>query len=108
MNYFLNKNLNSYTTIELSYQDFVTDLVIQLLYSLKFVYNGDKCRILVDGGFSKNSIFMNCLALSFPNSEIFGAEVAQASSLGAALAIHESWNEREVPADLIQLIAFKG
>lgn len=105
---FLNKNLNSYTTIELSYQDFVTDLVIQLLYSLKFVYNGDKCRILVDGGFSKNSIFMNCLALAFPNSEIFGAEVAQASSLGAALAIHESWNEREVPADLIQLIAFKG
>ena len=105
---FFIKDLNSYTTIELSYQDFVTDLVIQLLYSLKFVYNGDRCRILVDGGFSKNSIFMNCLALAFPNSEIYGAEVAQASSLGAALAIHESWNKREVPADLIQLIAFKG
>ena len=105
---FLSKDLNSYATIELAYQDFVTDLVIQLMYSLQWVYQGEACKILVDGGFSKNDIFMNCLAIAFPSSEVFGAEVAQASSLGAALAIHESWNEQEVPADLIQLIRYLG
>ncbi len=106
---FVKKDLNSFKTIELAYQDFVTDLVIQLLYSLNWVYDGSpEYRILVDGGFSKNDIFMNCLAMAFPASELYGAEVAQASSLGAALAIHESWNEKEVPSNLIQLIRYLG
>lgn len=105
---FLAKDLSSFATIELAYQDFVTDLVIQLLYSLHWVYQGEPCKILVDGGFSKNDIFMNCLAIAFPSSEIYGAEVAQASSLGAALAIHESWNTQEIPTDLIQLIRYLG
>ncbi len=106
---FLEKDLKSYASVEWAYQDFMTDLAIQFLYSLKWVYKGEpNTKILVDGGFSKNDIFMKCLALAFPGSQVFGAEVAQASSLGAALAIHESWNEKEVPTDLIQLIRFLG
>lgn len=106
---FMSKELSAYSSIEKAYQDFMTDLVIQFLYSLQWVYKGTpNFNILVDGGFSKNDIFMNCLAIAFPNSAIYGAEVAQASSLGAALAIHESWNERVVPTDLIQLIRYLG
>lgn len=106
---FLSKKLTSHTNVEEAYRDFMTDLVIQLLYSLHWVYNGDAdYKILVDGGFSKNDIFMNCLAMAFPAVEVYGAEVAQASSLGAALAIHESWNAQAIPNDLIQLRRFKG
>lgn len=106
---FMSKDLSTYSFIDIAYQDFMTDLVIQFLYSLQWVYQGTpNFNILVDGGFSKNDIFMNCLAIAFPQSAIYGAEIAQASSLGAALAIHESWNEREVPSDLIQLIRYLG
>jgi sugar (pentulose or hexulose) kinase len=60
-------------------------------------------RIFVDGGFSKNSIYMHLLAAAFPDVEVFAAGVAQASSLGAALAIHKHWNKKPVPADLIEM-----
>lgn len=60
-------------------------------------------RIFVDGGFSGNALYMNLLATHFPEKEVCAAEVAQATALGAALAIHSAWNERPVPGDLIGL-----
>jgi hypothetical protein len=43
------------------------------------------------------------LTLSFTGIEVFAASVAQASSLGAALAIHKSWNTHAVPKNLVKL-----
>ena len=60
-------------------------------------------RIFVDGGFSKNPIYMNLLARQFPDMEIFAASVAQATAIGAALAIHQHWNTQAVPSHLIDL-----
>jgi sugar (pentulose or hexulose) kinase len=60
-------------------------------------------RIFVDGGFSKNSVFMNLLAAAFPQMEVFAASMAQASAVGAALNIHHKWNTGEIPSDIIQL-----
>jgi glycerol kinase len=57
----------------------------------------------VDGGFGKNEIYMNLLAKAFPDMEIYAASVAQATSLGAALAIHQDWNTQELPLNLIEL-----
>ena len=65
-------------------------------------------RIFVDGGFSKNSIYMNLLALYFSDIEIFAASMAQASALGAALAIHHAWNKKPLPNDIIQLTYFSS
>ena len=60
-------------------------------------------NIYVDGGFSKNQIFMNLLSLQYPDLEVFGAEVAQASALGAALILHDKWNNNSIPKNLITL-----
>jgi sugar (pentulose or hexulose) kinase len=60
-------------------------------------------RIFVDGGFSKNPIYMNLLAKAFPNFEVYAASVAQATAIGAALAIHKYWNNKPLPADMIEL-----
>jgi sugar (pentulose or hexulose) kinase len=60
-------------------------------------------RIFVDGGFSKNDIYMYLLAQSFPTMEVYAASVAQASALGAALVIHDQWNTQSLPSNLIQL-----
>ena len=63
-------------------------------------------RIFVDGGFSGNELYLHLLATRFPGMEIYAAEVAQATALGAALAIHDRWNRKPVPANLIALKKF--
>lgn len=60
-------------------------------------------RIFVDGGFSHNSIYMHLLALAFTQLEVYAASVAQATAVGAALAIHPYWNTQPVPGDMIDL-----
>ena len=60
-------------------------------------------RIFVDGGFSNNVIYMQLLAAAFPDLEVFAASVAQATSIGAALAIHKHWNMQPLPTNIIDL-----
>ena len=49
---------------------------------------------------------MYLLAEAFPSIEVYAASVAQASALGAALAIHPHWNKKPLPADIINLKLF--
>lgn len=65
-------------------------------------------RIFVDGGFSKNSVFMHLLAAAFPAIEVYAASMAQATALGTALAIHHQWNSKPIPTDLINLKYYSG
>ncbi|MNW16739.1 hypothetical protein D3C71_2156930 [compost metagenome] len=51
---------------------------------------------------------MSLLAKEFPEVEVFGASMAQATALGAALAIHDHWNELAIPNDLIALRYFRN
>jgi glycerol kinase len=60
-------------------------------------------RIFVDGGFGKNKLFMHLLAESFDRLKVYAASVPQATAIGAALAIHHSWNKRALPNDMIDL-----
>jgi hypothetical protein len=46
---------------------------------------------------------MNLLAISFPGLEVYAASMAQATALGAALAIHTAWNKKPLPNTLIKL-----
>ena len=64
-------------------------------------------RIFVDGGFSNNSIYMHLLASVFPQLEVYAASVAQATAMGAALAIHQHWNTQIVPSDMVKLKYYK-
>ena len=59
-----------------------------------------------DGGFGKNEIYMNMLASAFRGIEVFAASVAQATAMGAALAIHKEWNSKPVPKNLIELKSY--
>lgn len=87
-----------------AYHQLIIDLVNLQTYSTSVIIADSKIkRIFVDGGFSKNKIFMNLLAMAFPNLEVFAASMAQASAVGAALAIHHTWNKKPIPADIIQL-----
>ena len=99
------RDLNKFPTYELAYVQLMIDLVCQQIFSLRLLLKEDTpvTKILVDGGFSKNPLYMNFLLHAFPTFEIYGAEVAQASSLGAALMMHETWNTNEIPRDLVKI-----
>jgi sugar (pentulose or hexulose) kinase len=105
---FENRNLDKFKNYEVAYHQLIMDLILQQKLSTQLViHNSPVKKIFVDGGFSKNSIFMNLLAQAFPEMEVYAASMAQASALGAALAVHSSWNPKPIQNDLIDLKFYK-
>jgi len=101
---FAGRNLENFENDIEAYHQLIFDLIKQQYKSTQLVINETKVgRIFVDGGFSKNSIYMNLLAIFFPHIEIFAASVAQATAVGTALSIHTEWNTKPLPTDIIEL-----
>ena len=101
---FEQRDISSFATDEDAYHQLVLDIVTQQFASTQLVLNGAPVkRIFVDGGFSKNFIYMNLLASFFPDKEIFAASMAQATAMGAALSIHKHWNKKPLSNDVIEL-----
>ncbi|MBB1284098.1 carbohydrate kinase [Flavisolibacter sp. BT320] len=98
------QDLSTFSSYEEAYHNLMVSIMQQQIQSTALVIKGSPVkRLFVDGGFSKNAIYMHLLAAAFPEMEIFAASMAQATSLGAALAIHKTWNPKPVPTTLIQL-----
>jgi sugar (pentulose or hexulose) kinase len=101
---FAKRNLSDFKTDTEAYHQLTLDLVNLQASSTRLVLKGTSVkRIFVDGGFSKNTVFMHLLAVAFPDLEVFAASMAQASAIGAALAIHQEWNTKSIPNDIILL-----
>jgi hypothetical protein len=49
---------------------------------------------------------MHLLASAFPDNEVYAATLAQASATGAAVAIHDHWNELSLPSAMIELKSY--
>jgi L-fuculokinase len=102
-------DLTSFENADNAYHQMMIALVNQQTVSTKLVIqNSPVKKIFVDGGFSKNHIFMILLAKAFPETEVYAASMAQASALGAALAIHKHWHSKPMPNDLIELRLYKN
>ncbi len=92
------------------YTGFMRELVGKQVASTRLAIGRSPVRrLFVDGGFSKNDLYMQLLAAAFPEMEVFAAEVAQATALGAALTVRRNWNGREAqqPALPIRLFQWK-
>lgn len=101
------RELSLFANYEQAYHQLLLDIIDQQIHSTELVLQGsDVKRIFVDGGFSKNPLYMNLLAKAFPAIEVYAAYVAQATALGAALAIHQHWNKKPVPANTIELMYY--
>jgi sugar (pentulose or hexulose) kinase len=101
---FCSRSLAGFNDDAEAYHQLIADLVELQLWSTKLVLKGTNAkRIFVDGGFSKNSVYMNLLAAAFPEMEVFAASMAQSTALGAAITLHDSWNSKPMPSNLIEL-----
>jgi 1,6-anhydro-N-acetylmuramate kinase len=96
---FATRDLNDFTDLASAYDQFMVDLVGQQIFSLNLLLKDAPVKqLLVDGGFSKNEWYMRLLARAFPSLDVYAAEVAQASALGAALMVYAG----EIPKNLIK------
>lgn len=99
-------NCENYTTYEEAYHQLIGKLIRQQKKSTDLVMCDEVKKIFVDGGFAKNEIYMHLLAKVYPQHEVYAASISQASALGAALAIHQHWNSKATPTDLVKVKRF--
>ena len=100
---FENTDLDDFSSYEEAYHRFMQYILLQQYAATSLVMSDEIKRIFVDGGFSKNPVYMNLLSAMFPRLEVFAATVSQATAIGAALAIHRHWNSGPVASDLVEL-----
>lgn len=106
---FAKLDLNQFPSYRHAYHALLLHLVKAQVRATDLVMTkGETTRIFVDGGFSKNAIYMNLLAREYPEIEVYAASMAQATAVGAALVIHAHWNTLPVPNDLIELRFFRA
>jgi L-fuculokinase len=105
---FAGRDLGDFANYEQAYHRLLMDIMDQQVASTQLVLEGmDIRRIFVDGGFGRNQVYMHLLAAAFPDIEVFAASIPQASSIGAAQAIHRHWNTRALPGDIIEWKYYK-
>jgi sugar (pentulose or hexulose) kinase len=101
---FADRSLNDFASYEIAYHRLMMDIMEQQKHSTELVTTGTPVkRIFVDGGFGRNPVYMHLLAAAFPQMEVYAASVAQATAIGAALAIHQRWNSQPLPGDLVEM-----
>lgn len=99
---FSRRELNSFDSAALAYYQLLLDLIDAQTASSSLVLKGPPVQqLFVDGGFSHNEGYMQLLAAAFPQFRLYSADLAQASALGAALAIHHHWNSQSIPSQFV-------
>ncbi len=103
------QDLTSATSFEEAYHLLILNLVQKQKISTNLVIQDASVnKIFVDGGFSQNDIYMKLLAQAFPDKKVYAASLHQASALGAAMVIHEHWNNHSLPKEMIQVIEYSA
>ncbi|MBI4945945.1 MAG: carbohydrate kinase [Bacteroidetes bacterium] len=92
------------SSYEVAYHQLMLDIITLQKKSTDLVLTDTSVKqIFVDGGFSKNIIYMNLLSQEYSSIKVFAASAAQATALGAAMAIHNHWNSGSLPENVIEL-----
>lgn len=92
----------------LAYHELMNEIVSEQVNSTKLILESNKVKkIFVDGGFSKNEQYMKGLVKAYPHIQIYAANIAQASSIGAALALHDTWNKQAIPESFLELTQYR-
>ena len=99
-----------FSSFEEAYHQLVMDLVCLTKESIDLIIaKEDNTRnIYISGGFSKNPIFLMLIASHFPKKHVFTSEIANATSLGAALVLWKGIDSRFNPAIDLGLKPIEG
>jgi sugar (pentulose or hexulose) kinase len=88
---------------EEAYHYLIAGMINKQVKSMQLVLNEKAPGIIfVDGGFSKNSIYIQLLANAFPLSKIYTGFSSEASALGAAIAFGKNRSNKDLLQKLIK------
>lgn len=97
------RDLSIFKNYEEAYHQLIIDIIhLQVLSTDLVLHETNIKKIYVDGGFSKNELYMNLLAKAYKDYEVYAASVAQASAIGAALAL----NSGIIPQGIVQVARY--
>jgi L-fuculokinase len=97
------KDSDLVTSFEEGYHQLIQELIKKQKASTDLIMQPNIRFMYVDGGFSKNEIYMRMLADLYPHHQVYSTDLHQATALGAALAIHDHWNTTPKPVQLVSL-----
>lgn len=102
---FMERNLNTFDSIEEAYHQFIMDLVAQQVASIKLtITNNDYIKkVFVEGGLAKNEIFMELLSEAFHNKGIYKVGFDNTAAMGAAMVIGHAWGAKNPTKELLKL-----
>ncbi|WP_191968007.1 FGGY-family carbohydrate kinase [Rhizosphaericola mali] len=101
-----------YSSVELSQFSDYKHAYFQLIFELVNVQvnsvksadpDNEIKQIFIDGGFGHNVVFMKAMAYLLKDKKVFAAEVPQSTSIGAALVIHNHWNDLSIEEGMVKL-----
>ncbi|MGN6803861.1 MAG: FGGY-family carbohydrate kinase [Ginsengibacter sp.] len=99
---FSQRSLSEFKTYEEAYHQLMKDIMEEQIRSIKLVYQDEDVKnMFVEGGFSKNKIYMRLLGMAFPKIKVIRTSITNASALGAALVIHQHWNRKPLPEHIL-------
>lgn len=92
-------DLSGFKSFEEAYHRLIMDLTALNAKSINYILpeNNDIQNIYISGGFSKNPIFISCMARNFPGKRIFTSAFDNSSALGAALVVYREFGLGEKP-----------
>ncbi|MEY3433552.1 MAG: hypothetical protein RL131_1488 [Bacteroidota bacterium] len=90
---------------DVSYYLLIAILVKMQVKSTSLIFGKDEPEtILVDGGFSQNELFLRILKQQFSSKRLFVSMLSQSTSLGAALILHDAWNQTKLSETVFPLM----
>jgi len=100
----------AFDSFEEAYHQLIIDLVDLTRESMSLIIaREDQTKnIYISGGFAKNPIFLKLLASHFPHKNVYTSEIANATSLGAALVLWKGVDAGFNPNIDLGLKAFEG
>ncbi len=92
-------DLSKFANFDEAYHQLMIDLVDIAASAIQFIIAPDDSTedIYITGGFSKNGLFTGLLGSYFPGKQVYTSEVANATSLGAALVLWKCFGIDEDP-----------
>ena len=97
----LDVNLDKFDSYSEAYHQLTLDLTYIQKLSLDLILDEQIKEIIITGGFTSNEIFLNLLSCFYPNHQIYSSKLSRASALGAAMVLHEDWNEQPIDKELL-------
>jgi sugar (pentulose or hexulose) kinase len=95
-------DLSLFQSYEEAYHQLNIDLIAMQAMAMETAMGNTAIgKIYITGGFCENTIFVQLLACRFPDTKVYTAPMKEASALGAALIMHNSWNDSKETHNLL-------